>query len=135
MPTKSLYVCIYNLNKFQSMKNRFLFIVIFLTASYINAVASPVKVGYVKLNYIISLLPETKKAQADLKVLEKQLKDKLKAKAIEFESKLQSFQKEHPTMSETVKSEKEKEIQKLHREYEKLQQALQSSVATRQLEL
>ena len=117
------------------MKNRFLFIVIFLAASYINAVANPLKIGYVKLDYVMSLLPETKKAQADLKVLDRQLKDKLKAKATEFESKLQSFQKEYATMSETVKNEKEKEIQKLHREFEKLQQGLKSSVAAKQLEL
>jgi outer membrane protein len=83
----------------------------------------------------MSLLPETRKAQTDLKALERQLKDKLKAKATEFDSKLQSFQKEHATMSQTVKNEKEKEIQKLHREFEKLQQELQGSVATRHLEL
>jgi outer membrane protein len=117
------------------MKNKFLFIIIFSTVSYINAVANPLKIGYVKLDYVMSLLPETKKAQADLKALDRQLKDKLKTKATEFESKLQSFQKEYPTMSETVKSEKEKEIQKLHSEFEKLQQGMQGSLATKQLEL
>ncbi|OJW66636.1 MAG: hypothetical protein BGO68_01655 [Candidatus Amoebophilus sp. 36-38] len=118
------------------MKNRVLFLLIFfLTISYVNAAEKPVKIGYVNLSYLMSLLPDTRQFETDYKAFENQLKNQLQIKAAELQDKLQSFQQGYATMTDAVKNQKESELQQLHGEFEKLQIESQSSLANKQLQL
>lgn len=118
------------------MKNRLLFVLVFfLAVSSVKAVEKPIKIGYVNLEYIVSLLPDTKQIDSDLKSFEKQLKSKLQLKAIELQNKLQSYQDGYKTMTEAVKNQKENELQQLQGEFEKLQMESQNDLANKQVEL
>ena len=118
------------------MKNKVL-----LTLAFASVVASlqakekPLKIGYAKLDYILSLLPETKRVEANYKSFEKQVKNQVEAKIIEFQEKLQAFQKGYETMTDTVRDQKETELRQLQSTIEQLQIESQESLANKHTEL
>ncbi|ACE06161.1 hypothetical protein Aasi_0783 [Candidatus Amoebophilus asiaticus 5a2] len=118
------------------MKNRIVLILTFFSAiSYLQAAEKPLKIGYVKLDYVMESMPETKQMEIDLKAFEIQLRNQLQQKAVVLQEKIQAFQKGHATMTDPVKNQKEAELQQLHGEFENLQMESQSSLANKQLEL
>jgi outer membrane protein len=117
------------------MKNKFLLIVaLSSTFSHVHA-ADPIKIGYVNLEYVMNMLPDSKNVEKDLKTFESQLSTQLKNRATTFQEKLQTFQKEHPKMIDDEKEKKEKELQSLHAEIEQLQLEAQNLLANKQMEL
>jgi outer membrane protein len=118
------------------MKNRVLLILgFFLITSYVNAVEKPLKIGYVKVEYIMAVLPDTKQLQVDLQAFEKQINSQLEAKAAELREKLQAFQQGHSTMTDAMRAQKEEELHKLHGNFEKFQMSSQASFTSKQIEL
>lgn len=71
-----------------------------LLVFHLNAQDKPLKIGYTNVEYILSLLPEAKRIESELKTFEKQLKNQLEAKMANFQEKLEAFQKGHATMTE-----------------------------------
>jgi len=118
------------------MRNRILLILTFFSAiSYLQAAEKPLKVGYVKLDYILESMPETKQVEIDLKAFELQLRNQMQQKLSVLQEKAQAFQQGHATMTDAVKNQKEAELQQLYGEFENLQMESQSSLGNKQAEL
>ena len=118
------------------MKNKVL-----LTLAFASVVASlqakekPLKIGYTNLDYILSLLPETKRVEANYKSFEKQVKNQVEAKVIEYQEKLQALEKGYETMTDAVRDQKETELGQLKRTIEQLHIESQESLTNKQVEL
>lgn len=118
------------------MKNRLLLtLACVLVLSNIQAKDKPLKIGYTNLDYILSLLPETKSIEADYKSFEKQVKNRLEAKVGEFQEKLQALEKGYETMTDPVRKQKETELLQLKSSLEQLQIESQESLANKNVEL
>jgi outer membrane protein len=118
------------------MKNKLLLSLLFLSLlSPVYAADGVLKIGYVNLDYVVNMLPESQRVEADLKAFELQLRKQLEAKAGEFEQKYQSFQKEQPNMTVAVKNQKEQELHQLHSQIEQLRLESQNSIIDKQLAL
>src|SRR5690606_34164520 len=79
------------------------------------------KIGYTNVDYILSLLPESKQIEADLKAHEKQLTSQLQSKVQEFQTKMEAFQKGAATMTDIVRADKQEELQNMQASIEKFQ--------------
>lgn len=118
------------------MKNRLLLtLACILVLSNIQAKDKPLKIGYTNLDYILSLLPETKSIEADYKSFEKQVKNRLEAKVGEFQEKLQVLEKGYETMTDPVRKQKETELLQLKSSLEQLQIESQEFLANKNVEL
>ena len=91
-----------------------------------------VKVGHTSSTYILTQLPETKKAQSELETVGKQLEKVIEEKSKAFEEKVQRYQSTGASMSQQVRESSEAELQKLRTELEELQQKSQQSFAEKQ---
>jgi outer membrane protein len=118
------------------MKNKLLLSLLFLSLLFpVYAADDVLKIGYVNLDYVVNMLPESQRVEADLKAFELQLRKQLEGKAGEFEQKYQSFQKEQPNMTAAVKNQKEQELQQFHSQIEQLRLESQNSIIDKQLAL
>ena len=118
------------------MKNRLLLTLAFvLVLPNLQAKDKPLKIGYTNLDYILSLLPETKRIETDYKSFEKQLKNRLEAKVGEFQEKLQALEKGYETMTDPVRKQREAELLQLKSSLEQLQIESQESLANKNVEL
>ncbi len=80
-----------------------------------------IKVGHTNSGYIISQLPDTKKAQTELETVKKQLEKVIQEKSKVFEEKVGRYQASGQSMSESVRATTEAELQKLQTELRELQ--------------
>jgi outer membrane protein len=123
------------------MKNRIVLTLTFLTAFFYLSQAEskskdqPLKIGYVKIEYIFNLLPDNKQLESDYKAFEKQLKNNLEKKLVELQGKAQLLEKGYETMSEPVKKQKEAELRQLQVTFQNLDMEAQESLANKHVEL
>lgn len=111
-------------------------VALFMLAGFVSqAQDAGLKIGYTNVDYILSLLPESKQIEADLKAHEKQLTTQLQAKVQEFQTKMEAFQKGAPTMTEIVRADKQEELQTMQTSIEKFQREADSSLQKKQGEL
>jgi outer membrane protein len=71
------------------------------------------KIGYINSQEIISLMPETKKATTEAETYKKTFIDQMTSMQKELETKYTAYQKDSKTMSDAIKTVKEKELQDL----------------------
>src|SRR4051812_26866407 len=98
-----------------------LFLLTFLLSGVAVANAQDLKIGYANVEYIFYKLPEAKRIESDLKVLQTQLENKIETNYFDFQKKLANYQAGYQTMTEQLKTEKEYELQILQQSIEKLQ--------------
>jgi outer membrane protein len=105
------YICsLKNFIKPYSMKKVLLSMSILLVG--MSAIAQT-KIGYINSQEIVSLMPETKKANAEVETYQKTFVDQIKTMQTELESKYKAYQAGAKTMSDAIKDVKEKELQDL----------------------
>jgi len=97
--------------------------------------ASPFKLGYADVDYILSLLPEAKKVKSEYASFEKQLVNQLETKGREYQQKLQALQQGYETMTEEVRNKKQLELQQLGKSFEQMQQEGQKKLAAKYADL
>ena len=118
------------------MKIKSLIILSFLAVSAISVQAQDgLKIGYTNVEYILSMMPETKSVDSEYKAYEAQLQNQLKAKGEELQSKLKVYQDGAAGMTELVRADKEAELQSLNTRFESFQRDAQSSLQKKQSEL
>lgn len=78
------------------------------------------KIGYVDINYIITRLPETKAAEAELTSLQQQYQKQLDAKVRVFQTRLQSIH--NVQFKDSTRRAVEQDLQGMQAEIEKSQQ-------------
>ena len=72
------------------------------------------KIGYTNADYILSLLPEAKQIDSELKAYEKQLQNQIQAKYNDLQAKMADYQENAASWDDLIRSNKEEEIQGLH---------------------
>ena len=101
------------------------------TASFAQAQ----KFGYVNSQELLAAMPEITKAGTDLEVYSKQYRDQLEAMDKEAQKKVQEYQAGEKTMTDAVKTVKQKELQDLQTRIESYQQTSQEKVTKKREEL
>eukprot|EP01132_Coremiostelium_polycephalum_P000743 gene743-921_t len=118
------------------MKNRLLLLLaFFLTTSHLFAEDKPIKLGCVKLYYVLEHMPESRQMEVDLKAFELQSRNQLNQKLIGLQEKVNALQQGAATMTEEVKKKKQAELQQVHMELEAFQAEQQDVLAKKQMEL
>lgn len=106
-------------------------VVLMLSASSLFAQ----KFGRVNTQEIIMAMPETKEMQTTMEAYIKDLQDQMEALNVEFNNKLQDFQKNFNTYSDAIRDMKQKELQGLTSRREEFEQIAQQESQKKQNEL
>lgn len=118
------------------MKSRILLLAILVSAvSYIHAENQPLKIAYVKLDYVMRNLPDIKQAETDLKAFAMQLETQLQNKAVVLQEEYESLNKGGATMKEEERKKKEANFHRLRVDFENFQREYQNSLENKQVEL
>ena len=115
------------------MKKVVSFIAVALIA--ISSTVSAQKVAHISLNDLLLLMPERKKAEADIQEYAKQLDSQLKSMSAEYDAKGGDYQAKEARMTEPIKMDKQKEIAGLEDRIKEFQQTAQESLQKKQNEL
>lgn len=97
--------------------------------------AQDLKIGYTNAEYVLSLLPEAKQVEADLKAYESQLQNQLQAKYQEFQTKAADYQQNAASMIEAVRADRERELQGLQEGIQKFQAEAETSLLQKRNQL
>lgn len=111
-------------------------VAVLMLAGYITqAQDAALKIGYTNVDYILSLMPESKQIESELKAHEKQLTTQLQSKIQEFQQKMAAFQQGAETMTDIVREDKQTELRNMQASIEKFQREADSSLQKKQVEL
>lgn len=116
----SLY-CLLSLRKMNKISFLIVVVAAFLGVESAIGQGTAIKVGHTNSGYILSQLPDTKKAQTELETVKKQLEKVIQDKSKVFEEKVGRYQASGQSMSQTVRETTEAELQKLQTELRELQ--------------
>ena len=115
----------------------------FLTAALITATAlvttsgvnAQTKIGYISTQELVSIMPETAKADSNLQQYRTALIQNAQEKQSSLESAIEKFNKDSATMSVSVKDVKRGELQKMLNDLQSEDQRIQQQLQQRQQEL
>ena len=93
------------------------------------------KIGRINTQDVIVNMAEFKDAQTQLEAFAKDLQAQAETIQVEFNTKLQEYQKGEATMTDAVKQLKEKELTDLQTRYQEFQQVAQQDMAKKEAEL
>lgn len=115
------------------------FFTVFGLALLLTAAATKVnaqsKIGYVSTEELISIMPETQKADSNLQQLRNALVQNAQDKQSTLEAAIEKFNKDSATMASAVKDVKRGELQKMLQEISTEEQRIQQQLQQRQQEL
>jgi outer membrane protein len=115
----------------------------FLTAAFITATAlvttsqvnAQSKIGYISTEELVSIMPETSKADSNLQQYRTALIQNAQEKQSSLESAIEKFNKDSATMTGSVKDVKRGELQKMLNDLQTEDQRIQQQLQQRQQEL
>lgn len=90
------------------------------------------KLGYANTEYILSQLPEAKKVETELQAHGTQLENTLKAKAADFQKKMDDFQANSSKWVDAIVQDKQRELQELQAAFQKFQADAEASFTKKQ---
>lgn len=93
------------------------------------------KFARINLQEVIFSMPEFTQMQTDLEAFSRELGEQLEAIQVEFNNKAAEFQRNGASLSESVRSIKERELQDLQQRYVDFQQIAQQDIDKKQGEL
>lgn len=93
------------------------------------------KFGRINTQEVIVAMPETKTMQENMETYGKELQDNIETMSVEFNTKLQDFQKNLNTYSEAIREMKEKELNDLQTRIREFQERAQQDYQRKQNEL
>lgn len=108
-----------------------------VTAAFVSYAQTPVpvsngKVGYASVEYIMSQLPEMKEIESDMKAAQTQLRNQIQVKSQEVQKQYESFNANAASMADTVRENRQQELEQSFAELEKMQQDAQAALQNRQ---
>ncbi len=109
-----------------------LFVTIFLFAT--NHIFAQ-KVGHFDINYVLPQLPEYKKADADLQVFTKLLREELENKEKEFQKKMAEYKEKAGTWGNAILESKQRELQSLETQIKEFSEKAESDMQGQQAKL
>lgn len=104
-----------------------------LFSSSVNA--QGLKIGHINSQELLSMMPEIKKAETDLKAYAKSFEDQLETMSKEYQKKMGDYQAQEKTMTDAVKEVKQKEITDLGTRIESTQKSAEEKVGTKKQEI
>lgn len=93
------------------------------------------KLAYIDSKALLGEMPEIKKANTDIEAFAKQYRDQMEAMEKEGQKKVQEYQAGEKTMTDAVKTVKQKELQDLQNRIQSFQQTAEEKVGAKQQEL
>lgn len=93
------------------------------------------KFGRINTQEVLAAMPEMKELQTNIEAYSKDLQDNMEAIVVEYNNKLQEFNKSFSTMSEAVRQLKEKELNELIQRRNEFEQAAQQDLQNKYNEL
>jgi len=117
------------------MKNIFKIAVVGVALIASSYTANAQKMAHINLDSLITLMPESKTAQAAVQDYSKQLEQQITAMQTELQTKYQTYQTDSPNMAEVVKASKEKELNDLNQRIQDFQQQAQTDYQRKSAEL
>lgn len=115
----------------KTLKLAFVVLAIVLMGTGANAQ----KIGHIRLDSLISLMPESKDARQKGTEYYNKLEEQVKIMTGELQSKYEDYQKQAATMSDLIKQTKEKELQDLQKRIQDFQTQAQSDLQKKNDEL
>ncbi len=110
------------------MKAKSIIMVALLACMLQVSAQSSLKIGYTNADYVLSLLPEAKQIDAELKAYEKQLQNQLQAKYTNLQAKVAEYEKNAAGYDELIRADKEQEIQQQQQSIQKFSQDAETSL-------
>ncbi|MBD2757409.1 OmpH family outer membrane protein [Spirosoma validum] len=86
------------------------------------------RVGFVRIDYIVSQMPASKQVESQLNVQQTQAETELKRLQKEFDEKYASYQKTGAQLSESVRKDRETELQNLQTRIQEFSRSAQESL-------
>ena len=118
------------------MKTKVLSLLVAIMASAFTLSAQDaLKIGYTNADYVLSLLPEAKQIDADLKAYEKQLQNSLQARYNDYQTKMADYQENAATWDDLIRTNKEEELTSLQQNIQKFTQDAEQSMANKRNQL
>ncbi|MFN4145577.1 MAG: OmpH family outer membrane protein [Runella sp.] len=93
------------------------------------------KIGWTNVDYIISVLPESKKIENELQIQQQQIGKAIQDKQKELQDLYEAYQKNASKWSDIIRADKEKQIQTRGQELEEFQRSSQESLQRKQQQL
>ena len=100
-----------------------------------NVSFGQVKLGYTNVDYLLSLLPESKQIQSDLETYKKQLDNQIQGKIKEFQTLQAEYERGKALMTDVVRADKEKRLQNMVGEIEDFQKNAEQSMQKKQVDV
>lgn len=118
------------------MKAKILSVVVVLMACAVHVSAQEsLKIGYTNADYVLSLLPEAKQIDAELKAYEKQLQNQIQAKYNNLQEKMSDYQANAASWDDLIRTDKEEEIQNLQQSIQKFSTDAETSMNNKRNQL
>ncbi len=90
--------------------------------------ATPIKIGYTSMDYLLGQVPEAKDIQNQLTIQRTQLENEQTRMSKEFQDKLAAYEKGGAQMSDIIKADREKELQGLQTRFQEFQRNAESTL-------
>jgi outer membrane protein len=111
------------------------YLLVLLTINSFILNAQEQKIGHADWQYIFNKLPEYKQIETEIRTYEDQLKNQLKLKTQELETKYKIYQGLPPDTPETIKKDRESELAYLQENLQKFKQDAQLSIQKKENDL
>ena len=113
-----------------------IFLLAAMTAGYFShaqtTVSADQKVGYANLEYIISQLPDMKQIEVEMKSTQTQLRNQIQTKSQAVEKQYKDFNANMNNMADTVRENRQRELQSALADLERMQQNAQLTLQNKQ---
>ena len=93
------------------------------------------KFGYINTQELLMAMPETDSVNIKLETLSKEWQEQLEVIQVEFNNKLQDYQKNSATYTDAMKQVKEQELDDLTRRYQEFNELASQNIRQKQQEL
>ncbi|MEQ8240668.1 MAG: OmpH family outer membrane protein [Cyclobacteriaceae bacterium] len=118
------------------MKAKIIVVALTLTAvTFMANAQTGLKIGYTNADYVLSLLPEAKQIDAELKAYEKQLQNQLQAKYKDLQAKVADYETNVNSYDELIRADKEQEITALQQNIQQFSQDAETSMSKKRNQL
>lgn len=114
----------------KTMKNVLLIVAILFTTTVFGQ-----KLGHINSNELLQSMPERSQVEEEIKKYAEELESQLSAMTKEYQSKVQTYQQNQATMSESIKQDKIREITNLEERINDFQQTAQEDLQEREEKL
>ena len=119
------------------MKNalKILITSIFLFSGYLVRAQDQFKLGHINSQELFNVMPEKDSAQKSLENIARQFENTLEELQVEYNKKLEDYQKNVDSMTELIRSTKENELQDLMQRIQKFQVQAEQDLSRQRSEL